>query len=122
MASGSTAYLYYFTHVPPHPRARELRAFHAAEIPYVFDVVPSTDPREAGFAYTATDRALADTMSRYWVNFVATGDPNGKSLPRWVPYRPDTEPYLEFGDTIRAGHHLLKTELDFQEKALKQTR
>jgi para-nitrobenzyl esterase len=122
VASGSTAYLYYFMHAPPHPRARELQAFHAAEIPYVFNVVPSRDPREAGFAYTASDRDLADAMSRYWVNFVATGDPNGKGLPRWPAYRPDTEPYLEFGDTIRTGQHLLKTELDFQEKALKRLR
>ena len=122
VASGSKAYLYYFTHAPPHPRARELQAFHAAEIPYVFNVVPSTDPREAGFAYTAADRQLADSMSRYWVNFVSTGDPNGRGLPRWPAYRPDTEPYLEFGNTIRTGQHLLKTELDFQEKALKRRR
>jgi para-nitrobenzyl esterase len=59
-AAGSKAYLYYFTHVPPHPRAQQLRAFHAAEIPYVFNVVPSADPREAGFAYTDADRKLAD--------------------------------------------------------------
>jgi carboxylesterase type B len=99
-----------------------LQAFHAAEIPYVFNVVPSTDPREAGFAYTATDRQLAGAMSQYWMNFVATGDPNGKGLPRWPAYQPDTEPYLEFGSTIRTGQHLLKTELDFQEKALARTR
>src|SRR5262249_23637969 len=62
-AAGAKAYLYYFTHVPPHPRAKELRAFHASEIPYVFNVVPSSDPREAGFAYTQADRQLGDIMS-----------------------------------------------------------
>src|SRR5262249_44669821 len=38
-AAGSHAYLYYFTYIPPHPRAKEMLAFHAAEIPYVFNVV-----------------------------------------------------------------------------------
>ncbi len=113
--SGANAYLYFFTHVPPSPRAKELQAFHAAEIPYVFDVVPSSDPREAGFAYTDVDRRLADAMSSYWVNFVKTGDPNGPGLPAWPRYDRSNEPYLEFGDTITTGTHLLKRELDFQE-------
>jgi para-nitrobenzyl esterase len=69
-AAGSDAYLYYFTHTPPHPRAAELKAFHASEIPYVFNVVPSSDPREAGYAYADADRMLADRMPSYWVNFI----------------------------------------------------
>jgi para-nitrobenzyl esterase len=117
-AAGSKAYLYYFTHVPPHPRARELKAFHASDIPYVFNVVPSSDPREAGFAYTDRDRALANAMSDYWVNFIKNGDPNGNGLTKWPAYDVENEPYLEIGATIRSGMHLLKQELDFLEKAL----
>ena len=114
--AGAKAYLYYFTHVPPSPRAKELKAFHAGEIPYVFNVVPWQDPREAGFTYTAVDNQLADAMSSYWVNFVKTGDPNGPGLPAWPVYNRNDEPYLEFGDTIAVGHHLLKRELDYQER------
>ena len=29
------------------------------------------------------DRKLEDAMATYWVNFAATGDPNGKGLPAW---------------------------------------
>jgi para-nitrobenzyl esterase len=115
-AAGAKAYLYSFSHVPPHPRAAELKAFHASEIPYVFDVVPSPDPREAGFVYTAADRRLANVMSTYWVNFVKTGDPNGAGLPTWEPYDADREPFLDFGDPIRGGRHLLKAPLDFLER------
>jgi para-nitrobenzyl esterase len=118
VAAGSRAYLYYFTHVPPGPRAKELLAFHAGEIPYVFNVIPSSDPREAGYTYGDADRALSDAMSTYWVNFVVSGDPNGKSLREWPTYRRDTEPYLEFGTTIRTGTQLLKRELDVLEQAL----
>jgi para-nitrobenzyl esterase len=117
-AAGSRAYLYYFTHTPPHPRANELRAFHAGEIPYVFNVVPSSDPREAGFRYTDRDLRLAETMSSYWVNFITTGDPNGNGLPVWPTYDSTSEPFLELAEPIKVGHHLLKRELDFLERAL----
>jgi para-nitrobenzyl esterase len=117
VGAGSTAYLYYFTHTPPGPRAAELRAFHAGELPYVFNVVPSADPRETGFVYTDADTMLADRISSYWVNFVLTGDPNGGKLPLWPPYTLDTEPYLELAPEIRTGTHLLQAQLDFLDKA-----
>jgi para-nitrobenzyl esterase len=117
-AAGSKAFLYFFSHVPPHPRSNELRAFHASEIPYVFNVVPSSDPREAGFAYTDGDRALAAAMSDYWVNFIKTGNPNGRGSIEWPVYDLVNEPHLEFGTTIKPGTHLLKRELDFIDKAL----
>lgn len=118
VAAGSRAYLYYFSYAPPSPRRAELKAFHAGELPYVFNIVPSSDPREAGFTYSDVDRRIADAMSSYWVNFVTTGDPNGKGLQIWPEYEPDTEPYLEVANPIKTGTHLLKAELDFLEKAL----
>ncbi len=117
-AAGSKAFLYFFSYAPPAPQRGTLGAFHAGEIPYVFNVIPSTDPREAGFDYTDDDRRLADRMSSYWVNFVAAGDPNGQGLPLWTPYDPITEPYLEFGAQITSGTHLLKPQLDFLDRAL----
>jgi para-nitrobenzyl esterase len=117
-AAGQKAYLYYFTHTPPHPRARELKAFHASEIPYVFNVVPSSDPREAGFVYTEADRRLADAMSDYWVNLITNGDPNGTGLLEWPAYDVEREAFLELSPTLRVGHQLLKRELDFLERAL----
>jgi para-nitrobenzyl esterase len=122
VASGQRAYLYSFSHAPPHPRARDLRAFHAGDIPYVFNVVPSQDPRESGFTYSEVDRRLAEAMSSYWVNFVKTGNPNGGDLPEWEPYDPRTEPYLEFGAVIRRGTHLLRAELDLIDNALTRVR
>jgi para-nitrobenzyl esterase len=117
-SAGSAAYLYSFEHIPPHPQKDVLKAFHASELPYVFNVIPSQDPREAGFAYTDADRRMAAAMSTYWTNFVATGDPNGKGLPRWPAYDIEREPYLRIADPISVGNHLLKRELDFLERAL----
>jgi para-nitrobenzyl esterase len=110
-ASGrAKAYLYQFTHVPPVPNASVLGAYHAAEIVYVFNNVglrPWAQPE---------DRTLADRMSSYWVNFAATGDPNGKGLETWPPYDAASEPYLEFGSAPRVQHHLLADQLDFLER------
>ena len=114
-AAGANAFLYLFSHVPPSPRRAELGAFHASELPYVFNVLTVGDPREAGFAYTPADHQLADQMSTYWANFVSTGDPNGPSLPKWTVYDAATEPYQEFASPIKSGAHLFKAELDFLE-------
>ena len=116
VAAGSKAYLYSFSHVPPHPNSAQLRAFHAGELPYVFNALAFGDPREAGFAYTEVDRRLTDQMSSYWTNFVKTGDPNGNGLPGWTPYNLESEPYMDFGDPVQERTHLLKAQLDFQEK------
>ena len=121
-AAGAKAFLYFFTYVPPAPQREMLGAFHAGEIPYVFNVIPSSDPRESGFRYSEADGRLADRMSNYWLRFVETGDPNGPGLPVWTPYDPITEPYLEFGNEITSGTHLLKPQLDFLESALARLR
>jgi len=110
-AAGSKAYMYYFTRVPPIPESDKYGAHHAAEMAYVFnnlDAVPGLTPE--------TERQLADTISSYWINFAGTGDPNGEGMPVWPVYETDTDCYLELGDKIRPGRHLLKKERDFFEK------
>ena len=119
--SGSKAYLYFFTHTPPHPRANELKAFHAGEIPYVFNVVPSSDPREAGFAYADVDGTLADAMSDYWVNFVTSGDPNGTGLPKWTAYDARDRAVSGIRRDDHRGTHLLKRQLDFLDEGARAT-
>jgi para-nitrobenzyl esterase len=80
-------YLYDFAHRPPYPTpafTRDWGATHGAEIPYVlgtFEAMPFM-AKGAG----AEDRAVAERMQAYWVNFARTGDPNGPGLPRWPAY------------------------------------
>jgi para-nitrobenzyl esterase len=107
-ASGTPAFLYQFTRVPPGPDPA-WGAYHAAEIQYAFNNVASRSWA------TDVDRRLADQMSSYWVNFATAGDPNGKGLPKWTPYDQQGEPYLELGDAVQTKNHLLKAQLDFLE-------
>ena len=76
------AYAYFFTQVPPVAEGQQSRgATHTAELEYVFNnMLPNR-------SWTAADRALADTMSSYWVNFARIGNPNGAGLPAWPAYR-----------------------------------
>ncbi len=105
------AYLYYFTRIPPLPNRDQLRCFHAAEIGYVFGNLDRLErPSEP------VDFELSSKMSSYWLNFAATGDPNGPGLPKWEPYDAAGGACMELGETPSLKHDLNKERLDFMEQ------
>jgi para-nitrobenzyl esterase len=103
--NGAT-YLYHFTRVSPYARLYGLGAYHGAEIPYVFGTVDAVNASVPG-AYDNRDRELAQSMSAAWVRFVISGNPGN-----WPAYTASADPYLEFGDTIRAGAALHAKAID----------
>jgi para-nitrobenzyl esterase len=115
----SKVYLYYFSRVPPG-KHRVPGAYHGAEIAYVFDnlkVAPFAAGGETpSVPWEDADRKLAQAMSSYWVNFAATGDPNGKGMLKWPAYRAKDDVAMGFGDDIQVKPLPHKEALDFLDR------
>jgi para-nitrobenzyl esterase len=91
----TSVYTYLFTHPQPGATKERYLTFHSSELPYVFDNLDQA-PRP----WTIEDEAIAKTLSQYWVNFIATGDPNGKGLPRWPAFGEAREETMRVGDSM----------------------
>jgi para-nitrobenzyl esterase len=94
----SKVYLYYFNQVPPLANAPWLGSQHGAEIPYAMNWVNGR--RSGGVPWTDADRALAEIVSSYWVNFATSGDPNGRGLPSWPAFTTAEERALAIGPSV----------------------
>jgi len=116
--SGKTkSFAYYFTEQPPLvPNAKGGGAFapgphgsatHVSEILYVFNHLDNSRP------WTDQDRQVADTMSSYWVNFAATGDPNGKGLAKWPVYDEKTKTPMVFGNKPEGAQSPTEAQMAF---------
>ncbi|RZL57411.1 MAG: carboxylesterase [Sphingomonas sp.] len=96
-SKGVPVYHYRFDYVATSAQTPQTKgAGHATDIPFFFD----TAAIKYGAATSDTDRAAARTISRYLVNFVKTGDPNGPDLPAWGRYTATARPMLTL---TRAG-------------------
>jgi para-nitrobenzyl esterase len=54
-------------------------------------------------------------MSSYWVNFAATGDPNGSNLPVWPAFTKETKQVIILGDEIKQAEVPFRAQLEFLE-------
>lgn len=79
--SSQPIYVYQYRHVTPGPKSAKYGAFHTAEVPYIFRNLIGQ-----GRNFTEEDKHVSDTVSRYVVNFIKTGNPNGSDLAYWPPF------------------------------------
>jgi para-nitrobenzyl esterase len=93
-------YFYCFTQKPPFPKGSVHEgwgASHFAELWYMFDHLD-----QQAWPWSAADRRLAATMSRYWTDFAKSGDPNGEGLPHWPSFDGGNQVML-LGDPVSVG-------------------
>ena len=89
-AQGVPVYGYRFSYV-----AQSLDrpgAGHATDIPFFFD----TQDVKYEAKTTPRDNRMGGTISRYVVNFVKTGNPNGQGLPAWPRYSAASDAIMDF--------------------------
>jgi para-nitrobenzyl esterase len=113
----SDAYLYWFTWAPPVENSEKYRAFHAAEIGYVFGNLDLF-----GAQPTQDDRDFSDFMATVWTQFAKTGSPNGLGLPEWPAYSSDTEAYIELGKNTGKNAELRVGRMDLIRRAWDERR
>jgi para-nitrobenzyl esterase len=95
---GKTVYVYRFTRkVPGYGEYAKYGAFHGGQMSYILDNL-----KFGNRPWEPIDYQLANTMSSYWVNFVKTGNPNGKGLPEWPIYETHSKKIMDLGNHCSA--------------------
>lgn len=93
---GAPAYLYWFTWQTPVLNGRP-RAFHCAEIPFVFF---NTDRCSHMTGGGPAARALSTKVADAWIQFARTGNPNHSGIPNWEPFSPKSVPTMIFDNNV----------------------
>jgi para-nitrobenzyl esterase len=105
----SPVYVYNFNRkLPATADYVKYGAFHTGEVAYVMDNLK--------FLYRPwepIDHKLADMISTYWVNFITSGNPNGKGLSLWPKYNTQTNEAMVFDKESGKQTLPAKGELDF---------
>jgi para-nitrobenzyl esterase len=115
--AGQPAYLYVFDYCYPAMRERDLCAFHASEVPFVFDtatddtVYPPAWPKPPAVEAAA----LSDSLVDYWASFAATGHPVSATGPAWPAYG-ETEAYMRIDQVPEASENAFPGMFEFHER------
>lgn len=99
-------YVYHFSRVLDEHQGDFYGAAHGAETRYAFDTIDTfpiianaDDIGDFGYKVNQSDRDYAKMVSRYWVQFAKTGDPNVTGQPGWPAASNGNDVMLDFGQT-----------------------
>jgi para-nitrobenzyl esterase len=113
-AAGQKIYRYEFARGTKAPLFEKLGAHHGAELAFLFQRPALKDDQ--------AERRASSAMGRYWINFAATGNPNGPGLPPWPAYHPEAQEMIEFADDVNVLKRYREDELETLEKCLRAGR
>jgi para-nitrobenzyl esterase len=95
-----------FSHTCESSLLARYGAGHGLDLPFVFGNFVFGPPSDR-------ERALSETMVRYWARFATRGDPNGAGDPEWALTDPATDPYLSLQEPVIAGRAFRASQCDF---------
>jgi para-nitrobenzyl esterase len=116
-ALGVPSYLYLWDHGYPAADSAGLHAFHASELPYVFDTFDGTPPLWPKNAHTTDEDALARAMGDYWTSFARTGRPQARNAADWPAYAPEAR-YMHLAATPTPARDLMPGMFDLNETVM----
>ncbi|MGC8520866.1 MAG: carboxylesterase/lipase family protein [Steroidobacteraceae bacterium] len=91
-ARGQPVYAYRYSYIPTAMRTKWWGAWHATEIPFVFDTLKA----RYGALTSPADQAMARTLQRYWIAFARSGRPDPAGEPAWPRYRAGAGRLMDF--------------------------
>ncbi|NAS12225.1 carboxylesterase/lipase family protein [Poritiphilus flavus] len=99
LEGGAPVYMFLFTWQSPVMDGK-YKSLHCMELPFVFDNVALANHMTGGGKEA---HALADKVSRAWLNFAKTGDPNHDGLPEWPAYNSENTATMYFDNSCTVG-------------------
>ena len=90
----SPAFLYLWEWHPSINGSKEYRAFHAAEVPYVFGQFDMFDLDQ-----NEEDLEFSQQMIEMWTNFAKNGNPSTGNII-WPEFKNTSKQYIILGNTI----------------------
>ncbi|MCU0426043.1 MAG: carboxylesterase family protein [Candidatus Kapabacteria bacterium] len=85
---------YFFSYRHTVPQLAAFGSYHGMELFYVFNTWENATLGR-GALFSNQDAAVQNAMLRYWVNFAATGNPNGTGLAEWRQFDAVRDCYME---------------------------
>jgi len=120
---GLPAYLYIFDHCYGAARERDLCAFHASELPFVFGQTGNAGAFPPNWPVPDSEaaHALSSAMIDYWVAFASDGAPQSEAGPAWQPYS-DGQSFMHFASEPLAGEDPIPGMFEMQEEVVRRRR
>jgi para-nitrobenzyl esterase len=106
-SKGYPTYRYVFSRGSKQPFLAAMKAHHGCELAYVFGMQAPDDPEA---------KKVIDLVQGYWVNFAATGNPNGNGLPNWPKFTSGSDPLMEIENGADVREHYREKYLDTLDK------
>lgn len=107
--AGAPVYTYLLTWQSP-VNDGSLGGCHGMELPFMFNNI------ELARTLTGCGKdayVLEDKISSAWINFIKTGNPNGKNLPEWTPYTVRNGATMIFDNECKVVHNHDKELIEF---------
>ncbi|MCI9284250.1 MAG: carboxylesterase family protein [Muribaculaceae bacterium] len=112
-------YMYYFDQDSENTILRSPRggASHVAEMPFIYGYDFGGKSR-----MTPVEQHMEQIMSRYWINFTKTGNPNSDCLPYWTEYEQGKNTLMIMRNGFSLGEMPNQNRMDFFEEFFRSRR